>query len=181
MELRFKIVLLPLFKERSSTKQTLRKIQFVVMIVFMALSFTLACLTFVQAASASGAADPLPSWKNGPSKQVILQFIQEVTDKLSPNYVPSTDRIATFDNDGTLWSERPVYFQLLFAIDRVKALAPKHPEWKTRQPFEAVLNNNMKALAASGEKGVIYVKKEVLLRHVFEKQFADFVQMLTHL
>lgn len=155
MKLTFKIVLFPLFKERSSMKQNLRRIQFAVMIVFMALFLTIASLTFVRAVSASGAADPLPSWKNGPGKQAILQFVQEVTDKSSPDYVPPADRIATFDNDGTLWSERPVYFQLLFVIDRVKTLAPKHPEWKTKQPFKAVLDNDMKALAASGEKGLI--------------------------
>ena len=136
-------------------KQSLRRIQFAVMIVFMALSFTLASLTFVRTTSASGTVDPLPSWKYGPSKQAILQYVKDVTDKSSPDYVPPADRIATFDNDGTLWSERPVYFQLLFAIDRVKALAPKHPEWKTKQPFKAVLDNDMKALAASGEKGLI--------------------------
>lgn len=136
-------------------KQSLRRIQFAVMIVFMALSFTLASLTFVRTTSASGTADPLPSWKDGPSKQAIFQFVQEVTDKSSPDYVPPADRIATFDNDGTLWSERPVYFQLLFAFDRVRALAPKHPEWKTKQPFKAVLDNDMKALADSGEKGLI--------------------------
>lgn len=145
----------PLFKERSFMKQNLQRIQFPVMMVFMALSLTIASLTFVQTVSASGAADPLPSWKDGPGKQAILQFVQEVTDKSSPDYVPRADRIATFDNDGTLWSERPVYFQLLFAIDRVKALAPKHPEWKTKQPFKAVLDNDMKALAASGEKGLL--------------------------
>ena len=125
------------------------------MIVFLALSFTTASLTSARTVSASGAAAPLPSWKNGPSKQDIIQFVQEVTNKSSPDYVLPADRIATFDNDGSLLSERPVYFQLLFAIDRVKALAPKHPEWKTKQPFKAVLDNDMKALAASGEKGLI--------------------------
>jgi len=154
MGLTFKIVLFPLFKKRSSMKQSLRRIQFAVMIVFMALSLTIASLTFARTVSASGAADPLPSWKNGPGKQAILQFVQEVTDKSSPDYVPPADRIATFDNDGTLWSERPVYFQLLFAINRVRAIAPMYPEWKTKQPFKAVLDNDMKALAASGEKGL---------------------------
>ena len=136
-------------------KQNLRRIQFAVMIVFMALSFTIASLAFVLTVSASGTADPLPSWEDGPGKEAILLFVQQVTDKSSPDYVPPADRIATFDNDGTLWSEMPVYFQLLFAIDRVKALAPKHPEWKTKQPFKAVLDNDMKALSASGEKGLI--------------------------
>ncbi len=99
--------------------------------------------------------DPLPSWNEGAAKANIIEFVQAVTDKSSVDYVPPAERIATFDNDGTLWSERPVYFQLLFAIDRVKQLAPQHPEWKTTQPFKAVLDNDMQALAASGEKGLL--------------------------
>jgi len=99
--------------------------------------------------------DPLPSWNEGTAKTNIIEFVQAVTDKSSADYVPPAERIATFDNDGNLWSERPVYFQLLFAIDRVKQLAPQHPEWKTTQPFKAVLDNDMQALAASGEKGLL--------------------------
>ena len=99
--------------------------------------------------------DPLPSWNEGSAKQSILSFVAAVTDKSSPDYVPPAERITTFDNDGTLWSERPIYFQLLFAIDRVKALAPQHPEWKTTQPFKAVLENDMGALASTGEKGLL--------------------------
>ena len=100
-------------------------------------------------------ADPLPSWNDGLTKDAIIDFVNEVTDKNNPNFVLPAERIATFDNDGTLWSEQPAYFQLFFAIDRVKALAPEHPEWKTKQPFKAVLENDMKALAASGEHGLI--------------------------
>jgi len=100
-------------------------------------------------------ADPLPSWNDGPAKQAVMEFVRAVTDKSSPNYVPPDERIATFDNDGTLWAEQPMYFQFLFVLDRVKALAPKHPEWKERQPFKAVLENDMKALAASGERGLM--------------------------
>ena len=96
---------------------------------------------------ADGAPAPLPSWKTGPVKASIINFVSAVTDATGPGYVPPAERIATFDNDGTLWSERPVYFQLLFAIDRIKALAPQHPEWKTQQPFKAVLENDMDALA----------------------------------
>jgi phosphoserine phosphatase len=98
-------------------------------------------------------ADPLPSWNDGPAKQAIVEFVRLVTDKSSPQYVPPEQRIATFDNDGTLWAEQPMYFQGFFVFDRVKALAPQHPEWKDRQPFKAVLENDMKALLASGEKG----------------------------
>ncbi len=98
---------------------------------------------------------PLPSWNEGAAKASIIEFVQAVTDKSSPDYVQPDERIATFDNDGTLWSERPVYFQLLFAIDRVKQLAPHHPEWQTTQPFKAVLEDDMQVLAASGEKGLL--------------------------
>ena len=95
-------------------------------------------------------ADPLPSWNDGPAKARIVGFVQAVTDKGGKDYVAPADRIAAFDKNGTLWSEQPAYLQLLFAIDRVKALAPKHPEWKTKQPFKAVLEGDMKALAAFG-------------------------------
>jgi len=99
--------------------------------------------------------DPLPSWNAGPVKESIVRFVTAVTDKSGPDFVPPAERIATFDNDGTLWSESPVYFQLLFAMDRVKALAPQHPEWKTQQPFKAVLEDDMEALADAGEQGLI--------------------------
>ncbi len=99
--------------------------------------------------------DPLPSWNEGPSKQAILDFVAAVKDPHGADYVPPPERVAVFDNDGTLWSERPAYFQLAFAIDRVKALAPDHPEWKTTQPFQAVLEDDHEALAAAGEEGLI--------------------------
>jgi phosphoserine phosphatase len=102
-------------------------------------------------------ADPLPSWNEGPAKKAIVEFVRTVADKSSPNYVPPEQRIATFDNDGTLWGEQPMYFQAFFTLDRVKALAPQHPEWKDRQPFKALLENDRKALLASGEKGVLEV------------------------
>lgn len=100
-------------------------------------------------------ADPLPSWNDGPTKEAIVGFVEKVTEEGGPDYVASADRVATFDNDGTLWLEQPMYTQLAFALDRVKALAPEHPEWKDAQPFKAVLDNDMKTLAASGEKGLV--------------------------
>lgn len=96
--------------------------------------------------SAQAATDPLPSWKAGAAKDSIVAFVTAVTDKGGPDYVLPAERIATFANDGTLWSEKPVYFQLLFAIDRSKALAPQHPEWKTQQPFKAVLDGDLQML-----------------------------------
>ena len=100
-------------------------------------------------------ADPLPSWNDGEVKRSILTFVESVTDHDGPDYVPPPARIAVFDNDGTLWSEQPLYIQLAFALDRVKALAPQHPEWRTTQPFQAVLENDQKALGAAGVKGLI--------------------------
>ena len=87
----------------------------------------------------AAAADPLPSWNEGPAKQAILNFVAKVTKEGSPNFVPPAERIATFDNDGTLWCEQPRYVQLLFALDRVKALAPQHPEWNDQEPFASLL------------------------------------------
>jgi phosphoserine phosphatase len=98
--------------------------------------------------------DPLPSWAEGPTKSAIIQFVQDVTKQGAPDYVRPEERIATFDNDGTLWVEYPMYTQVLFAFDRIKALAPQHPEWKTKQPFKALLAGDMKTVAASGMKGV---------------------------
>ena len=99
--------------------------------------------------------DPLPSWNEGKTKSAIIAFVNQVTDKSSTNFIPEKDRIATFDNDGNLWSEQPAYFQLFFAIDRVKAMADQHPEWKNEQPFKAVLDNNMEELAKQGEHGLL--------------------------
>jgi phosphoserine phosphatase len=103
------------------------------------------------------AADPLPSWNGGAAKKAIVDFVGRVTKEGGPDYVPPPERIATFDNDGTLWSEQPAYVQLAFALDRVKALAPKHPEWQQKQPFKGVLEGDMKAVAASGEKGLLEI------------------------
>jgi len=99
--------------------------------------------------------DPLPSWHQGGAKQSIIDFVNQVTDEASPNFVKPADRIATFDNDGTLWSEQPYYFQLQFALDRVKTLAPGHPEWKDNPLFHAVLENDMKAVLSFGKSGLL--------------------------
>jgi len=101
------------------------------------------------------AADALPSWNEGPSKQSIINYMTSVTKEGSADFIPVKDRIAVFDNDGTLWTEQPVYFQLFFTMDRVKALASKHPEWKTEEPFASVLKNDMKGVMKSGMKGLM--------------------------
>jgi hypothetical protein len=99
--------------------------------------------------------DPLPSWNEGANKQAITDFVARVTQQGGPDFVPAAERIATFDNDGTLWVEHPMYVQLAFVLDRVKAMAPLHPEWKDTQPFKVALEGDMKALAESGERGLL--------------------------
>ena len=99
--------------------------------------------------------DPLPSWNDGQAKRAIVAFVEKVTKTGSPDFVPVPERIATFDNDGTLWAEQPLYFQLFFVLDRIKALAPQHPEWKDKEPFASVLKGDVKAALAGGEHGVV--------------------------
>lgn len=100
-------------------------------------------------------ADPLPSWNEGTTKQAIIDFVTATTTAGSAQYIAIEDRIATFDNDGNLWAEQPAYFQLLFAMDRIKDMAGEHPEWKDEQPFKAVLENDLEALSAEGLNGVL--------------------------
>ena len=123
-------------------------------------------------------ADPLPSWNDGATKQSILDFVAAVTREGSPDFVPPAQRIATFDNDGTLWVEQPMYVQLAFALDRVKALAPQNPGWKTKQPFAAVLTGDMKALLHSGDKGlteIIAATHAGMTTAEFEKIVSDWI------
>jgi hypothetical protein len=128
-------------------------------------------------------ADPLPSWNEGPTKQAILAFVEAVTTEGSPAFVPEADRIATFDNDGNLWSEQPYYFQLQFAIDEVKKMAPDHPEWTEEQPFKALLEGDMEALIAEGEAGLI---KLVMASHAgmtaeaFDTAVRDWLKKAKH-
>jgi phosphoglycolate phosphatase-like HAD superfamily hydrolase len=116
----------------------------------------LCCLVFAPA-STFAQTDPLRSWNDGAVKKSITDFVARVTTQGGADFVPSEQRIATFDNDGTLWCEQPFYFQLAFAIDRIKALAPQHPEWKTQQPFKALLANDKQALTATGQKGLLQI------------------------
>lgn len=110
--------------------------------------------TFLFSSLTAESPDPLPSWNSGKVKTSIIRFVQDVTNENGAYYVKPQERIATFDNDGTLWSSHPMYFQLFFAIDRVKKLSSKHPEWKTTQPFQAVLENDFTELGKQGEKGI---------------------------
>jgi phosphoserine phosphatase len=105
--------------------------------------------------AAFAAADPLPSWNDTSSKKAIIAFVERVTRTGGPDFVPVAQRIATFDNDGTLWGEQPMYFQAFFILDRVKALAPQHPEWRQREPFASILKGDMKAALAGGERALV--------------------------
>jgi hypothetical protein len=111
-------------------------------------------LALLLLANAAFAADRLPSWNDTGSKRAIIAFVEKVTTEGSPDFVPVAERIATFDNDGTLWSEQPLYFEFIFALDRLRALAPQHPEWKTEQPFAAALKGDVKGALAGGEPAV---------------------------
>jgi phosphoserine phosphatase len=111
----------------------------------------------LSSADAIFAADPLPSWNDGPAKQSIFSFVDKVTTEGSPSFVPVPDRIATFDNDGTLWCEQPVPVQVYFARDRVKALVPQHPEWKTQEPFASLLKGDLRATLAAGDEALLEI------------------------
>ncbi|MEJ8574552.1 HAD family hydrolase [Microbaculum marinum] len=122
--------------------------------------------------------DPLPSWNEGPARQAIVDFVAAVATEGGPDYVAPGDRIATFDNDGTLWSEQPVYVQLAFALDRVRALAADHPEWKDAEPFRSVLAGDLNAVVASGKKGLAEIMAAThagMSTDAFEQVVADWI------
>jgi phosphoglycolate phosphatase-like HAD superfamily hydrolase len=127
--------------------------------------------------------DPLPSWNDGAARKAIVEFVKSTTDKAGPKFVPPAERIATFDNDGTLWAEQPMYFQLFFALDRVKALAPEHPEWKTKEPFASLLKGDVKGALAGGEHAIVEI---VMATHAgmttteFEKIVKDWIAKAKH-
>jgi hypothetical protein len=128
--------------------------------------FALAGALFLVVAGVSNVAqaqsDPLPSWNDGPVKKAITDFVAKVTTQGGPDFVPVEQRIATFDNDGTLWAEQPMYFQLVFALDRVTALAPQHPEWKTEEPFASLLKGDVASALADGEPAVFKIAMATL-------------------
>ncbi len=143
----------------------------------------IALTTVLALASAAAAADVLPSWNDGPTKQAIVQFVEEVTTIGGPKFVHPAERIAVFDNDGTLWAEQPMYFQLAFALDRVKALAPQHPEWKDHEPFKSVLAEDLAGVAAGGEKGLLALIAAThggMTSEEFDKTVRDWVAAAKH-
>jgi phosphoglycolate phosphatase-like HAD superfamily hydrolase len=127
--------------------------------------------------------DLLPSWNDGAARNAIIEFVSKTTRQGGADFVPPAERIAVFDNDGTLWAEQPMYFQLAFALDRIKALAQKHPEWKTTQPFKGVLEGDLKSVMASGEKGLMQI---LAVSHVgntteeFEAIVREWISTATH-
>jgi phosphoserine phosphatase len=129
------------------------------------------------------AADPLPSWNDTGPKQAIIAFVDKVTKEGTPEFVPPTERIAVFDNDGTLWAEQPMYFQLLFALDRIKALAPEHPEWKDKEPFASLLKGDVKAALAGGEQAlaeIVMATHAGLTTEEFENVVTDWITIAKH-
>lgn len=129
------------------------------------------------------AQDPLPAWNDGPAKKSITDFVANVTTAGSPDFVPVSERIATFDNDGTLWCEQPMYVQLLFALDRVKVLAPQHPEWKTNEPFASLLKGDVKAALAGGERAIaeiVMVTHAGMTTEEFEQIVKDWLATAKH-
>lgn len=150
-----------------------KRVAFVVLTIFAAASYT----------PARAQNDPLPSWNEGQVKSTIVDFVNRTTTQGTPDFVPPAERIAVFDNDGTLWSEQPSYFQLAFAIDRIKAMAPQHPEWKTKQPFKGLIENDMKAALASGEKGLLEIVAAThagMTTAAFSKEVLDWMATTRH-
>ncbi len=143
----------------------------------------LSLLFLISLASAVWAQDPLPSWRDTAPKKAIITFVEKVTKEGTPDFVPAPQRIATFDNDGTLWSEQPMYFQIFFLIDRVRALAPQHPEWKDKAPFASLLKGDIQETLASGEKGLMELLAAThagMTTEEFEKAVTEWIATARH-
>ncbi len=141
----------------------------------------IAALTFVT--GIVRADDPLPSWNDGKAKQSIITFVERVTTEGSPDYVVPAERIATFDNDGTLWCEQPMYVQAFFVLDRIKQMTPQHPEWKDKEPFASVLKGDMKSALAGGEHAVVALMAAAhsgMTTDEFEKSVTDWITTNRH-
>jgi hypothetical protein len=145
--------------------------------------FTLGLVLNFGGLATAQTADSLPSWNDGKAKQSIIAFVAQVTKAGSPDFVPPAERIAVFDNDGTLWAEQPMYFQVLFALDRVRVLAPQHPEWKDKEPFASLLKGDVKGALAGGEHAILEI---IMATHAgmtteqFEKIVKDWISTAKH-
>ncbi|WP_216856416.1 HAD family phosphatase [Acidisphaera sp. S103] len=147
------------------------------------LGLTAAIGAFPRIGPAFGQTDPLPSWNDGPAKQAIVSFVTRVTTQGGPDFVPVEQRIATFDNDGTLWSEQPVYFQFAYALDRIRVMSKDHPDWKDKQPYKAVLEGDHATLAALGDKGTMELMAAThtgMTVDAFGKDVADWMRTARH-
>jgi phosphoserine phosphatase len=142
------------------------------------------CIAFALGGSLScGQVDLLPSWNDGETKQSIIEFVEKVTKEGTSDFVPPGERIATFDNDGTLWAEQPMYFQLFFAIDRVKAMAPQHPEWKDTEPFASLLDGDIEGALAGGMHAILEIGMAThagMTAEEFEKIAKDWIATAKH-
>jgi phosphoglycolate phosphatase-like HAD superfamily hydrolase len=143
------------------------------------------CVGFIgwQSTSVVAQPGPLPSWNDGTAKKALVDFVVRVTTQGTPDFVPVPERIAVFDNDGTLWTEQPIYFQAAFAFDRIKALAPQHPEWKTKQPYKALIEGDKKALAAAGKDGLLQIMAAThtgMTTEAFTKTVVDWITTARH-
>ncbi len=144
------------------------------------INFPLLLVAFIPALSFG---QQLPSWNEGVTKKAIIDFVTKTTTNGNADFVPVSERIACFDNDGTLWSEQPLYFQLAFAIDQVKMMAPQHPEWKATQPFQALLAGDMKAALSGGKKSLVQIIAAThsgMTTETFEKSVKDWMATATH-
>ena len=142
---------------------------------------SLLCVLAIAATAA--VADPLPSWNDGKTKTAIIEFVDKVTQEGSSDFVEKNQRIATIDNDGTLWSEQPVYFQLIYAMDQVKKMAPQHPEWKSQEPFASILKGDTKKAMASGEEGLMKILAAThanMTAEEFQRDVADWLKTAKH-
>jgi len=152
-------------------------------LVALAIGALSGCASTPETAAGRAATDPLPSWNDTAPKQSIVTFVQRVTREGSPDFVPVPERIAVFDNDGTLWAEQPMYFQGFFVIDRVKALGKQHPEWQTKEPFASALKGDLKGVAASGEKGAMEMLAAThtgLTTEEFTRTVSDWIATARH-
>lgn len=156
-------------------------LRFLIMILAILGGFTMT--TTDVAATTSTSADALPSWRNREAKQSLLKFASDVTKEGGDKFVAPEDRVAVFDNDGTLWTEQPVYSQVYFLFDRVKALAPQHPEWKNEQPFKAILERDLKTLSSLSEPDAAKLVAEThagMTESEFESEVSDFLKTFNH-
>lgn len=147
-------------------------------------SVLIVCLSAIIASPENVRAEaPLPSWADGPSRKAIISFVEKVTKEGSPDFVPVSERIATFDNDGTLWSEQPAYFQGLFALYQVKKLAPMHPEWNNEEPFKSAIAGDIKGVLAAGKPGVLKILGAThagMTAETFEAEVREWVANARH-